>query len=138
MYARLLPSSVQRSIWLTGPSAIPQLLTLTVAVGTGGSVIPVMTRNGGAFEILGRPVVITEHCSTLGTVGDIVFADFQGYIIGLRKEAAIEKSAHVGWQTDETGYRTIVRVDGMPALDKAITPEHGTATLSTFVALETR
>ncbi len=89
-------------------------------------------------SLLGRPVVPVEYCATLGTVGDIIFADFSQY-------AAIEKggiqtavSMHVQFTTAEMAYRFLYRFDGMPTWDSALTPYKGTNTLSPFVALATR
>jgi hypothetical protein len=63
--------------------------------------------------------------------------DRSQYIVGLRREVSLEKSVHVGWQTDQSGYRSILRVDGMPRWTKVFTPVAGD-TLSWCVTLATR
>ncbi len=66
-----------------------------------------------------------------------MFVDFSQYSLGLRKVMSIDKSQHVGWQTDETGYRGILRADGQGRWDQVVTPKNGD-TLSWCVTLAAR
>jgi hypothetical protein len=52
MFARVHPRSQQRAVWVASNSAIPQLLQLSVPIGTSGSHVPVMTESNGEFRIL--------------------------------------------------------------------------------------
>ena len=137
MFARLHAASVGKAIWVCNPTCIPQLLELTISVGTGGTFIPAMTESAGQFTMLTRPVVFTEKLPTLGTVGDIILADFSQYVVGLRRGFSIDQSAHVGFQTDEMAWRGILRADGMGKWKSAYTPRNGD-TQSWCVALATR
>ncbi len=137
MFSRLHPASVKRAIWVANPTTIPQLAKLSVPVGTGGSHIPVMRESDGGFEILTRPVIFTEKVPAVGSKGDIGLYDFSQYACGLRAEVTLEKSAHVGFQTDETAYRTLLRGDCRGLWSKAFTPANG-QTLSWAVTLEAR
>jgi len=138
MFARLAPGCVPNSVWVASVSCIPQLAQLSIILGTGGSHIPVMTSDNGEFHVLTRPVVFTEKLPALGTVGDILLVDFSQYAVGIRQEMSVESSRHVGWQSDQTGYRCIIRVDGQPTWASAHTPRNGGDSLSWAVALETR
>jgi hypothetical protein len=56
-------------------------------IGTGG--VPVYLPPGGLSEspyaiLKGRPVIPVEYCATLGTVGDIILADFTQVIASRR------------------------------------------------------
>lgn len=137
MFARLHPACVNNSVWVANPTTIPELLSLSIGIGTAGSPIPVLRESDGAFLMLTRPVLFTEKLPALGTVGDIILADFSQYTVGLRPELALEKSNHVGWQNDTSGYRVILRADGMGRWKSALTPANGD-TLSWCVALATR
>lgn len=137
MFARMAPASVKNSVWLANPTTIPQLLTLTIPIGTSGAHIPAMTQDDGKFFILTREVLFTEKVAAVGTEGDISFIDFTQYACGMRKEVTVEKSIHIGWQNDQTGYRTILRADGMPTWATPHTPKHGN-TLSWCVTLADR
>jgi HK97 family phage major capsid protein len=137
MFARLTPGSLEKSVWVANTNTIPQLLTLGMPVGTGGSHVPVLSESGGKFTMLTRPVIFTEKVPALGTVGDIGLFDFSQYAVGMRQEFSLAKSAHVGFASDTTYVRGIIRVDGQPKLSAPITPKYG-ETLSPFVVLATR
>ena len=47
-------------------------------------------------------------------------------------------SIHVQFLTDETVFRFVLRTDGEPVWNSAVTPFTGTNTLSPFVVLDTR
>ena len=96
-----------------------------------------MTEHNGQFTILTRPVIFSEKMKALGALGDIAICDFSQYCVGLRREASLDKSQHVGFTSDSTTYRLIIRVDGQPTLSSPITPLNG-STLSPFVVLEAR
>ena len=73
MFARLTPGSYASSVWVANTTCIPQLLQLSMAIGTVGSHIPV--ESGGQFTMLTRAVVLTEKTPALGAVGDIGLYD---------------------------------------------------------------
>lgn len=138
MLAKLHPACFKNACWVCHQSTIPQLLQLSIAVGTGGSHIPVMTESGGGFKILTLPVIFTEKTEKLGDKGDIMLADFSQYVIGLRSEMRIDVSPHVYFTTDEAAARLIERHDGEPLWDSALTLEDGSTEVSPFVVLAER
>lgn len=137
MFARMYPAGQQRAIWLANSTAIVSLLSLTISVGTGGSVIPVMTESNGQFKILGRPVVFTSHMPKVGDADDIMFIDPSQYAIGIRREMKLEKSNIPGWTNDLMSYRALLRFDGQGTWNAAITPKNGDS-LSWCVGLAER
>ena len=137
MFARIHPASVSNAVWVCSSTCIPQLLELTVSIGTGGALIPAMSESNGVFRILTLPVIFTEKMQTLGTSGDILLADFSQYVIGMRREVTMDSSMHAGFATDETAFRTIVRCDGQGKWSAAYTPANGDTT-SWCVKLATR
>lgn len=137
MFSRLAPSCFTNAVWLANPSVIPQLLTMTITIGTGGAQIPVFKEEASRFTLLGKEIIFTEKCPALGAKGDLILADLSQYAIGMRKEIALDRSNVPGWMEDMTDYRVIVRVDGQGTWDKPVTPKNGT-TLSWAVALEAR
>lgn len=138
MFSRMHPACLKNSVWVAHSTCIPQLLELSIAIGTGGAHVPVMTESNGQFKILTRPVIFTEKAQTLGTKGDIMLCDFSQYIIGLRSDIRLDTSQHVAFNTDELYYRGIVRVDGQPGWNEALTLQDGSTTVSPFVVLEDR
>jgi HK97 family phage major capsid protein len=140
MYARMLPASLPNAAWFVSPDVIPQLLTMALSVGTGGNSIFVANAAGPApMTLLGRPVIMTEKCSALGTRGDIVFADLSYYLIGDRMTMSAASSVDYRFGNDQTAFRLIQRVDGRPWIQSPITPQNGSSnTLTPFVELATR
>jgi len=137
MFARMYPAGRQRAIWLANDTAIVSLLSLSIAIGTGGSHIPVMTESNGVFKILGRPVVFTSHMPTVGDADDIMFVDPSQYAIGIRREMKLEKSNIPGWTNDLMSYRALLRFDGQGTWNAPITPKNGDS-LSWCVGLAER
>lgn len=139
MYARMLPSSLNNAVWIANLDTFPELATMSLSVGTGGSAIWLTDGvSGPPMRILGRPVLFTEKMPTLGDAGDIVLADLSHYLIGDRQAIQADTSPHYRFQTDMTSMRFIERVDGRPWLQSAITPQTGSSTLSPFVQLAAR
>ena len=139
MYARMLPGSLNRAVWVVSPDTFPELATMALNVGTGGSAIWLNNGQvGPPMSILGRPVIVSEKANVLGTQGDISFIDFGYYLIGDRQVMSATSSPHYKFANDQTAFRIIQRVDGRPWLNSAITPHNAGNTLSPFVQLGTR
>ena len=90
------------------------------------------------WTLLGRPVFFSEKMSAIGDQGDIAFCDFSQYAIGVRSEIRFEISRDFLFQTDELASRCILRADGMPLWDEAMTLRDGVTTVSPFVTLASR
>lgn len=138
MYSRMLPSSLGSAVWVVNQSTLPQLLSLSIAVGTGGApVMLVNIQSSPNLTILGRPVIVTEKAAAVGTVNDINFIDFGYYLIGDRQSITMESSTDSRFMSDETEIKVIERADGRPWVQSALTPLNGD-TVSPFVSLATR
>jgi len=137
MYARMLPQSVGRAVWIVSPDTFVQIATMALTVGTGGSAVWMPDAHGAPqLTLLGRPVIMSEKApGVLGDTGDVNFVDFGMYYIGDREELSIETSPHVKFTSDQTTIRAIQRNDGRPALLSAITPHNSGPTLSSFIQL---
>jgi HK97 family phage major capsid protein len=141
MYARMWARSLPRSEWYINQDCWPQLFQLQHTIGTGG--VPVFLPPGGISgapygTLLGRPVMPIEQCETLGTVGDIILADFSQYLMIEKGGIDAASSIHVQFLTNQTVFRFVLRTDGQPKRNTALTPFKGTATQSSFVTLATR
>jgi HK97 family phage major capsid protein len=131
MWARLFARSGPTSVWLINQDVWPQLLTMSLAVGTGGAPVymPPNQAAGQPFStLMGRPVLPIEHCSTLGTVGDVVLADLSQYLLVERDAVTADSSIHVQFITDQVTYRFKARVDGQPWWTSTLTPAQGSNT----------
>ena len=138
-YSRMLPTSLGRAVWIAHIDTFPELATMALSVGTGGSAIWLNNgTEGPPMTILGRPVLFTEKAETVGTAGDINFVDLGYYLIGDRQAIQASTSPHFKFQNDQTAIRFIERVDGRPWITSAITPNKGANTLSPFVKIAVR
>lgn len=143
MYARLWRKSA--GVWFANHDVLPQLMTMSIAVGTGG--VPVYLPAGGASgkpydTLMGLPVIWTEHCQTLGTKGDIYLCDWSQYLVGQKAGRGaglkFDTSIHLYFLSDETAFRFVYRVDGQPWWPSALKPRYSSDTLSPFIALDNR
>jgi HK97 family phage major capsid protein len=144
MYARLYGPSRQNAVWLINQDVEPQLNSLGFPAGATTVQFPVYIPPGGLSAapyatLLGRPVIPTQACSTLGTEGDIILCDLKAYLAaqkvgGIRAETSI----HLWFDYDVTAFRFILRVAGQPWWSAPITPLNGSNTMGHFVALNTR
>lgn len=145
MFARLLPECFASSVWVASPDCIPEIFTMAVPVGTGGSAVMIGDGSGtNAAQglpqtLLGRPILWSRKTpAVLGTKGDLSLVDLSTYVIGDTMDMRIDTSEHASFWTDKTGFRIIERVDGQPTYLSPLTPENNGPTLSCCVQLETR
>ncbi|RKY13568.1 MAG: phage major capsid protein [Planctomycetota bacterium] len=134
MWSRMLSRSHKNAYWFANQDTFPQLADMTI--GSGTAVRPMMVNN----TILGRPVVLTEHCQTIGDVGDIVLGDFSQYLVGQKAGGSINTatSVHLKFVEDEAAFRFTVRIDGQPWMPSALTPKNSSNTLSSFIVTAAR
>jgi HK97 family phage major capsid protein len=142
MFCRMLPSSLDRAVWLVAPDAVPELLEMVFT----GSTVPILLGGGGfpsgnvsmPLSILGRPVIVTEKARAIGNAGDISFVDFGYYLVGDRQAMSARQSEDFRFKNDVTAFRVTERVDGRPWLLSPITPQNGSSsTLSAYITLDT-
>lgn len=139
MYSRMLPSSLNRAVWIVSPQCIKQLYTLALSVGTGGAPVMLINAAGpGPQTMLGRPIIVSEKAGRLGDRGDISFVDLTYYLVGDRQLMTMDSSTDYQFGSDKTTFRIIQRVDGRPWIQSPITPQNGGDTLSPFVELAAR
>lgn len=139
MWVRLLTGSKSKAVWLINGELGPQLDTLSIPAGTAALEPRFISYDAqGTLRIKGRPVIEVEYCAALGTVGDIVLADFSGYR-AIRKGGMNQASSmHVRFLNDEQTFKVTQRIGGQPKLKTTVTPFKGTLTRSYFVTLATR
>lgn len=142
MYARRFASQTANYVWFYNQDIEPQLYTMSIQTGTAGT--PIYMPPGGLSaapygRIMGLPAMAIEQCASLGTVGDIILANFQnGYVLAEKGGIQADMSIHVRFVYDESCFRFVLRVDGQPVRATALTPYKGTNTQSHFIALATR
>jgi len=144
LYAQLPSWSLRNAAWFYNPEVYPQLRMLTAQREVAGGFAPMFIPPGGYSAqpyatILGLPAIPTEHCSALGTAGDIVLADYSQYILA-EKVGGIKSamSIHVQFLTEQTAFRFTMRADGTPTWDASKTMRKGTLKQSPFIEIIAR
>jgi HK97 family phage major capsid protein len=141
MFSRMYGPGANKAVWLIAQDAIPQIAQLSITVGTGGAPVFIADlKNPLGPSLLGRPIIWSPHCQTLGQVGDIIFGDFSQYVTITKQGQGMKTatSIHLKFLENETCFRFEIRCDGQPWWASAITPKHGSSTVSPFVALAVR
>lgn len=141
MWSRMYGKSRQNAVWYINQDIEPQLNLMTLTIGTAG--VPVYMPAGGIMgnpysTLMGRPIIPLEQCQSIGTTGDIIFADFSQYAMIDKGAISSASSIHVRFVNDESVFRFIYRVDGQPIWNTPLTPFKGTNTQSPFIALANR
>lgn len=140
MYSRMWGPSRSNAIWLVNQDIEPQLFQMTVGVNNWPIYLPPNGLAGAPFAtLLGRPVIPTQACETLGDKGDIIFADMSQFLTatkggGLRQDVSI----HLWFDYDVTAFRFVLRIGGQAWWSAAVSPRDGNNTLSPFVTLAER
>lgn len=140
LYARMLPGSRDRAVWILNHEVLPQLMwshsanTSTNAYGAPQVFMPNIV-DPLKQTILGRPYFVTEKLPGLGDAGDLMFCDFGSYLIGERSPLTIDMSDQVYWSTDYLAFKFTERIDAQPILTSALTPYGSQDTLSAFTML---
>jgi HK97 family phage major capsid protein len=149
MWGRMPARARSQAVWLINQDCEQQLMQMGFQVGkadqssfTGG--VPLFVPPGGLSAtpyatLMGRPVIATEACATLGTTGDIIFAYLPGYFMpykagGIRSDVSI----HLYFDQGISTFRWTFRIGGQPWLSAPVGRKNGSNTLSHFVALAAR
>lgn len=137
MYSRNMNPG--RSVWLMNQDVLPQIMTLVV----GNQPIWVSPQSGfanapGGF-LLGRQIMFSDQCKTLGDNNDIMFVDPMGYYLA-KKTSGIKfnSSIHLYFDYDVSAFKWTFRLGGAPYLQSAVSPANGSSTRSHFVTLAER
>jgi hypothetical protein len=141
MYSTLLASCMPGAEWYINQTCLPQLFKMYKAVGTGG--VPVyLPANGLSASpygtLMGLPVNVIEQASAVGTVGDIILANFSNDYALISKPMAQASSIHVLFTSNQTTFRWVWPIIGKPVRSAAVTPYKGSGTFGPFVTLATR
>lgn len=144
MWSRMYGPCRSRAVWLINQDVEPQLHQMRFPDANVTQPVPAYMPAGGLSSspyatLMGRPVIPTQACETLGDKGDIVLADLSQYMTvmkagGIRQDV----SMHLWFDYDVQAFRFIMRIAGQPWWSSSISPRDGTNTLSCFVTLAER
>jgi HK97 family phage major capsid protein len=144
MWRRMWAPSMGNAVWFVNQDTLTQLATLTIPIGTAGSLANLFTLPGSVTQgspygtMMNRPVIPIEQAATTGTEGDVIFADLGQYIIGEKGGLKAATSIHVAFVTDQTAFRFVYRCNGEPIWHSPLTPYKGSDTIGPYVTIATR
>jgi HK97 family phage major capsid protein len=149
MYSRCFARSRSNAAWFYNQDCETQLMSLVLegrfgSASTSAEALPLfmpagsLLNSGEYGRLMGRDAIPVEYASTVGTVGDLVLADFSQYILADKGGIQTAESMHVRFLYGENTFRASYRLDGAPWWKSALTPYQGSNTLSPFVALASR
>jgi HK97 family phage major capsid protein len=127
------------AVWLYNHDALPQLMQLSMPIGTAGVA---MWNTSGVSDrpdtLCGRPAYATEYCETVGDAGDIILVNWTQYLEGIYQPLQGDESMHVRFVNNERTFRFTMRCDAAPWWKLYLTPQNSTTTLSPIVTLAAR
>jgi HK97 family phage major capsid protein len=137
MWSRCYGPARNKAVWMINQDVEPQLLQLVMATYN-----PVYMPPGGLSAapygtLLGRPVIPTQLCETLGDKGDMFLVDWSSYLT-ITRAMRQDTSIHLYFDYDVMAFRFIMRVGGMPKWSTTLASRDGSNTLSPFVVLDER
>ena len=143
MWSQLYAPNRRSAVWFINQEIEPQLYTMSLAVGTGGSLVYMPASASGTDgaanapfgRLMGRPVIPIEQCSALGDEGDIILASMEDYYTLTKGTVEQAMSIHLKFDYDQTAFRWVVRFDGKLIWSSTLTPYKGSATLAPIVTL---
>ena len=143
MWARLRTAAHKRAVWVANPSCFAQLSVMVMNVGTGGSLTGLVQYGSGlpgepAMTMLGKPLLWSENCAAVGTVGDIMLLDPYGYMMTEALGVTLDLSGHYKFNEDKSTFRCKYEGDGMPKYPSVFTPANSAPTQSWACTLATR
>jgi len=103
-----------RSQWVVSRSAYEQVLGLEDAQGNALFVGPNGLGDAPFGRLLGLPIMISDYCAAVGTVGDIILGDFSKYQIVSKGGLKLKTSSEVSFLTDATVFKFTWRMAGKP------------------------
>ncbi len=128
-----------KAVWLANHDAYVQLSALSLPIGIAGTAMYTPSlREDRPDMLLGRPIIYTEYCKTIGTQGDLVLANWDEYLEGTYQPLQQDESVHVRFVNHERTFKFWMRNAGCPWWKVAITPAYSSVKLSPFIVLDTR
>ena len=138
MYSRMMHRPNGNAVWICNADCLPQLFTMSL--NNNPLYLPNMQLADSPYGTLfGRPLIISQHCNTLGDLGDLFFADLSQYVTVVKAggvEAA--RSMHLWFDQSVEAFRFSMRIAGQPWMGAAVDSDNSAADVSPFVTLAER
>jgi HK97 family phage major capsid protein len=136
MLTRIPPESVGSAFWIVHSSFLPETWSLAIS---NQPVYVNDLRVSPYGALLGRPVFVSEYCSSYNTLGDVYLFSPDGYLAAM-KGAGIRTDVSIHFFFDQAvqAFRSYMRIGGTPLASAAIARKNGSLTLSHIINLQVR
>lgn len=136
MLTRIPPESVGSALWIVHSSFLPETWSLAIS---NQPVYVNDLRVSPYGALLGRPVFVSEYCSSYNTLGDVYLFSPDGYLAAM-KGAGIRTDVSIHFFFDQAvqAFRSYMRIGGTPLASAAIARKNGSLTLSHIINLQVR
>ena len=134
------PGDMSGVVWLAHPDAEAQFEQLKDGAGRNLYFAAGTIQQSPQPRLFGLPVVYSYHCYPVGNPGDVILADLNQYFVSTKAGGGVETamSMHLYFDSAETAYRIIYRVDGKTARNTPLTVPNSANLRSGFVTLAAR
>ena len=138
MYARMMHRPNGNAVWICNADCLPQLFTMSL--NNNPLYLPNMQLADAPYGTLfGRPLIISQHCNTVGDLGDIFFADLSQYVTVVKAGGVDSaRSMHLWFDQATEAFRFSMRIAGQPWMGAAVDSDNSADDVSPFVTLAAR
>lgn len=122
-------------VWHISRSQMSNLLQLNGPAGNPSYIFIPNGRDGAPATLMGYPIIWEDKLPAAGQQGAVLLASWRYYVIGDRQAVTFRSTDIERFQYDQTSFRAVARLDGMPWMSAPITYSDGTTQVSPFVIL---
>jgi HK97 family phage major capsid protein len=143
MMEMFMSSTPSAGVWVMHPKVLSKLIAMADGSGAANNLIwQPNARDAVPATLFGKPILFSEKMPVMppgtsaATKGGVLLADFSYYLIGDRKQIAIDFSEHYKFIENKGTWRVCEYVDGQPWMRTYRTLADGSSTMSPFVTLK--
>ncbi len=143
MLEMFMSSTPSAGVWVMHPKVLHLLIAMADGSGAANNLIwQPNARESVPATLFGKPIIFSEKMPVLppgtsaATKGGVLLADFSYYLIGDRKQIAIDFSEHYKFIENKGTWRVCEYVDGQPWMKSYRTLADGSTQVSPFVTLK--
>lgn len=107
------------AFWLANSDTLPQLATMTIGNHPVWTAYDQGLKGDVQGNLLGRPIIFTEHADTVGDANDLMLVSPAGYDLSIRSDVTFASSIHLYFDYDKQAFRWTYRLGGTPLLETA-------------------
>lgn len=137
--SRIAAESLPTTVALAHPDAHEWLLKLAMSGAPVPNLYTPADAAAPAGRIAGRPLIVTEACSRLGDVGDLIFMDPKQYLVVTKDpQSRATTSMHMWFDQSITAFKIVMRFAGQPTWAAPVQSRDSSNYRSPYTAIAAR